>query len=344
MKRPGAVGPDVMNSAVRLLGLLVAVVACTACYGLPEVTTQPSGAVEVAADTTALQAAAATVEPVADVYTTVNAPTDFSILAGAWGVEDYFTPKIEIDAHGAFTSTYYSGEPVDSGVEVPSLVFTGVVRFEDGQYLVEAPSTTSLIPQANLLLVDGYFDYVMQRVEADGSFQPYDPADATRLPPVDSTAVISVSIVDSWTGLSPLAPVESQYELNAGEGGLVGQVFFSVAGYTDPITTTTAISVPLAAWQEALAALSDMPLETGPYLPAFYVTDHYPKVAIVIQTADRIYRFESQSQGLDYVPWRVLVNDQEFVTYSNYPAKVLHVLEPYLARGVLEELMDSAGS
>lgn len=231
---------------------------------------------------------------------------------------------------------------VDPDVEYPSLVFTGVIWIEDGQYLVNAPFTTSLIPQANLLLVDGYFDYVMHKGEADGGFQPYDPANATRLPPVESSTVISASIVDFWTGLSPLAPVESQYELHAAEEGLVGMAFFSVAGYENPITATTAISVPPAVWQEALAVVADMPLETGPYLPAFYVTDDYPSVALVIKTADNEFRFESQSQGQDYVPWKVLVNDQEFVTYSDYPAKALQVLEPYLARQVLEGLKEQA--
>lgn len=343
---------DRLCVAASVLVLLITALACVACNAPLEVISQPTVTISHATDTPSPPIDAVIVEPVlGTVPTAVVTPTsvvpanvgrDFSFLAGTWASEDEFTPVFEIDANGTFTFTYDYDDLTDVDVELPSLVFTGVITVEDDQYLVDIPFTTSLVPHGNLLLVDGYFDYVLRKVGLDGRFQPYQPVNATRLPGVDSSAVISVSIVDSWTGLSPLAPVESNYKLNAGEDGLMGTAFFSVAGYGDPITATTAISLPLAAWQEALEVLGSTSLETIPYLPVFSFTDYYPSVLLVIKTRDQEYRFESKSQGQGYVPWKVTVDDQEYVTFSDNPTRALQILQPYLAKNVLDALKDEA--
>ena len=356
MKEQRLICADGFRGLALLCALLIAVTVFVACNSPPEAISAPAATDHDVLATTTPPNSASIVEPVTDIVSTAvltpasfvttsvitSSGTDFSALSGTWASEDDFTPIIEIAANGAFTSTYNYADFFDTDAELPSLVFPDVISVADGQYLVDAPATTSLVLHGNLLLVDGYFDYVMHRIGSDGSSQPYQPINATELPSIDSGTVISVAIVDSWTGLSPLAPVESHYALNTGPKGLEGTAFFSVAGYVDPITATTPISVPLAAWHEALDALTGTPLESGPYRPVFSIVDHYPRLAMVIKTVDQEFRFDSTSQGVAYVPWRVVVNGQDYVSYSDYPAQALQVLEPYLARPVLEELKNQA--
>ncbi|MCB0234894.1 MAG: hypothetical protein KDI07_18080 [Anaerolineae bacterium] len=115
MKRQRIASLASLRPTATVLGLLIAGVAVAACFAPSEVTSRPTAVVAVATDTDDSHADAATVVPVADAdpvravmptsVITANASTDFNILAGTWGSEDYFTPIIEIDATGAFTST-----------------------------------------------------------------------------------------------------------------------------------------------------------------------------------------------------------------------------------------------
>ncbi|MBE2234040.1 MAG: hypothetical protein IAE85_11145 [Anaerolinea sp.] len=326
-----------LRLAVSITTMLVVLGVSSACFTQPEVVVPPT--VPPVPDAELVPTTAPTVTAVVP----TDAETGFSALAGTWTSEEFFAPTMEIDAHGAFTLTYSYEDLSDADVAVPSLVITGSIVLEDGQFWTDSRFVTSLIPRSNLLLLDGYFDQILTRAGPDGRAEPYQPVDAISLAAIDSGKVISVSIVDSWTGLSPLAPIEAHYSLDADADGLTGMAHFSVAGYTAPITATAAISLPLGAWQEALAVLAGTPLEPGPYLPLFTHTDDYPTVALVIATADQVVRFESQSQGQDHVPWRVTVDGQEHVTYTDSPARALQVLKPYLAGHVLESLMNQAG-
>lgn len=339
------------RAAAQISTLLVVLGASSACFSPPEVAPLPTGSVAaatVAASPTDIVTVAAVADtaPMVAMTTTVVVPphvdAGFSAIAGTWSSEEFFAPVLEIGADGAFTLTHNYDDLGHDGADIPSFVITGSISVEEGRFLTDSSLAASLIPHGSLLLLDGYFDLILHRIGPDGNIQPYQPVGAIELPLIDSGMVISVAIVDSWTGLSLLAPIESQYNLNAGADGLDGTAHFSVAGYTDPITATVAISIPLADWQEALTALAGTPLESGPYLPVFSHTDDYPSVAFVIATSDQELRFESQSQGRNYVPWKVTVNGREYVTFGDSPARALQVLKPYLAGNILETLLDEA--
>jgi hypothetical protein len=117
---------------------------------------------------------------------------------------------------------------------------------------------------------------------------------------------------------------------------------FSVAGYTEAITQSVPISVPLAVIDELRALLESTPLEVGEYKPLFSHTDDFPSISIAVESSAGDLEFASSSQGSRHVPWRVVVGEDHYVTYADTPAQALDLLDPYLAREVQEALFDLA--
>jgi hypothetical protein len=216
---------------------------------------------------------------------------------------------------------------------------------EDGTVLLEGQSYV-VIPHGNLLLFDAdSMDatlHILQRVGEDGKVLTYKPANAIEVPAIDPSAIVSITIVDNWTGLSPLAPIEAYFRLEPTPGFCSGMAEFSVAGYTDAITRSVPISIPLAVIEEFLALLESTPLELGKYKRLFNHTDDFPAISIVIKSRARDLGFASESQGRRHIPWRVVVGQDEYVTYADSPAQALDLLDPYLAREVQEALFDLA--
>jgi hypothetical protein len=130
----------------------------------------------------------------------------------------------------------------------------------------------------------------------------------------------------------------------ADDGDFVLEVMaeFSVAGYTDAITRSVPISVPLAVIEELLALLESTPLEVGKYKPLFNHTDDFPSIIIAVEGRAGDLGLATESQGSRHIPWRVVVGEDHYVTYADTPAQALDLLDPYLAREVQEELFNLA--
>jgi hypothetical protein len=73
---------------------------------------------------------------------------------------------------------------------------------------------------------------------------------------------------------------------------------FSVAGYTEAITRSVPISVPLAVIDELLALLESTPLEVGKYKPVFNHTDDFPSILIAIEGRAGISRLPASRRAV----------------------------------------------
>jgi hypothetical protein len=253
-------------------------------------------------------------------------------LLGTWTDEHIV---LELGGNGVFTRSYGTGQP-DTG--------TWSLQ-EDGSLVLERQSYVA-VPHGNFLLldrVDATFTLrILQKVDDDGNLLAYEPASAIEVPPIDSSDILTITIADDWTGLSPLAPIEAYFRLEPATDYYSGTAEFSVAGYTDAITRSVPISVPLAVIGEFLALLGSTPLEVEKYKPLFNHTDDFPAITIAIDGRAGNVGFASESQGRRHIPWRVVVGQDHYVTYADTPAQALDLLDPYLAREVQEELFNLA--
>jgi hypothetical protein len=242
---------------------------------------------------------------------------------------------LELDSNGDFTLTRDRGRRA-----------TGTWSLqEDGSLALEG-QPYAVIPHGNLLLLGGadttFILDILHRVDEDGNLVPFAPARPIEVPPIDASALEAISIVDGWTGLSPLAPIEAYYRLEPTNGHFSGMAEFSVAGYTEAMTRSVAISVPLAVIEDLVALLASTPLEVGKYRPVFSHTDDFPNISIVLESRDGDLGFSTKSQGSRHIPWGVVVGRDQYVTYADTPAQALDLLDPYLARDVQEALFDLA--
>jgi hypothetical protein len=201
-----------------------------------------------------------------------------------------------------------------------------------------------VIPHGNILLLESKDETttlrVLQRLDGGGNLVAYEPASAIEIPPVEASSLLTLTIVDYWIGYSPLAPIEADFLLVPGDGAFVGTAEFSAGAFTEAITRTAPISVPLAVIEEVLALLGSTPAEKGTYKPLFNHTDDFPKVGIGVESGDAGLTFTSASQGKRHIPWQVFIGQDEYLTYADTPARALDLLDPYLARDVQEALFN----
>jgi hypothetical protein len=256
-----------------------------------------------------------------------------AILLGMWAEDEDLV--LELRGNGVYTLSRGSGQP-DAG--------TWSLQ-EDGSLVLEGQSYAA-IPHGNLLLFDadsmGATLHILQRVGEDGDLLAYEPSNTVAVPAIGSPATVVITIQDSWTGLSPLAPIEAWFRLEPASDHFSGTAEFSVAGYTDAITQSVPITVPLAVIEEFLALLESTPLEVGKYKRLFNHTDDFPRIIIAVECRAGDLEFASESQGRRHIPWRVVVGQDQYVTYADTPAQALDLLDPYLAREVQEALFDLA--
>jgi hypothetical protein len=215
----------------------------------------------------------------------------------------------------------------------------------DGNLVLEGQSFL-VIPHGNLLLLDrpgaNSTLRILCKVDDNGSCLAYEPARAIELSPIDSSSVLTITIADHWTGLSPLAPIEADFCLEPATSYFSGMAEFSVAGYTEAITRSVPLSVPQAIVDEFLNLLSSTPLEVGEYKAVFNHTDDFPSIIITVEGTAGNLAFGSESQARGHIPWRVVVDQDPYVTYADTPAQALDLIDPYLAREVQEALFDLA--
>jgi fermentation-respiration switch protein FrsA (DUF1100 family) len=154
----------------------------------------------------------------------------------------------------------------------------------------------------------------------------------------DLTTAIAIRIQDDWNGLSPNAPITARYALMLVGGVFSGSADFSVAGGAKTASTDAVLPPEVA--EEFLKTLAGSPVKVGDYVPLIEHTDDYPSLSIEIDLGTEKVLFFSQSQGADRTPWGVTFGGETYVVDSDAPARALRVLEPYLSREIIQELID----
>jgi hypothetical protein len=331
--RPANLCLSVAVAVVLALGVtLVTIASCGSLTTDAPRIISPSPPDDSPADVTPTPATAGS-SPTESAKATIPVQEEATELLGAWANDQNLV--LELGGNGVYTLSRGSGQP-DAG--------TWSLQ-ENGSLVLEGQSYAA-IPHGNLLLLGGtdatFTLDILQRVDNDGNLLAYEPASAIEVPPIDLSAVLTVTIGDHWTGLSPLAPIEAQFHLEPTTEHFSGMAEFSVAGYTEAITRSVPISVPLAVIEELLAFLESTPLEVGEYQPVFNHTDDFPSIMIAIEGSAGDLGFATESQGSRHIPWRVVVGQDHYVTYADTPAQALDLLDPYLAREVQEALFDLA--
>ena len=155
---------------------------------------------------------------------------------------------------------------------------------------------------------------------------------------IDLSDIQVVQIRDSWAGLSPLSPIEANYDLTMKDEGWVGEAIFSITA--DQIIETADIHIPIEDTDAFLDMLEQAKLLPGPYEPFYRWTDDYPFISISFQTDDGEIEIFTSSQGEGHVPWGAMVHGQEYVIESDIPMQALKILEPYMKRDILQTMID----
>ncbi len=152
----------------------------------------------------------------------------------------------------------------------------------------------------------------------------------------DVSQLQSVHIQDDWMGLSPTSPTVVSYTLQNHGDYFGGQAFFDIRG----LSATLAITIPVERVDSFLKTLATAPIEEGEYEPLFQWTDDYPNIQFQLSFISKTVVFSTGSQGKDHSPWRVAVDDKTSISSSRIPMQSFAILEPYLARDLLNQMID----
>lgn len=160
---------------------------------------------------------------------------------------------------------------------------------------------------------------------------------------LDTSAVQSIVVDDSWMGLSLVAPIVARYELHRADMGFVGQAKFSVGAELPnkpPSKATEQLAVPQDVISRFLDQIATTPVTGGKYEPKFTHTDDYPSVNIELRTDTGFVALYSASQSKDFSPWKITNDKTECISQSGTPATALALLEPYFKRDVQKALIE----
>ena len=156
----------------------------------------------------------------------------------------------------------------------------------------------------------------------------------------------TVEIRNDWNGYSDITPISRHAKLRLEQQKLVGNAYISLGGYGAAgirQQKTIKVTIPVAITTNFLATLSKTPLQSGVYQPKLDRRDDYPSVRIQIKLDRREIILQSESQGVDRVPWKVSIKDnhttKEYITNSPLPAQALRILSPTLDRPGIEQII-----
>ncbi len=160
----------------------------------------------------------------------------------------------------------------------------------------------------------------------------------------DFSDAYSITILDTWMGFSPIAPIKALYiiEEDSWENGFEGAALFSVGHeYHAAKRMAVTINVPTKAVEAFLKKLATARPEKGVYEPSIRWTDDYPRITVrVCYGMGQVIEFSTRSQGDEHIPWCVVHARKVHVVNSGCPAQALKLLAPYLARDALRQLTE----
>jgi hypothetical protein len=156
----------------------------------------------------------------------------------------------------------------------------------------------------------------------------------------------TVEVKNDWNGYSDITPVLRRYKLKLDHQQLVGNAHIAVGGYGAMgirQQRTTKVKVPPAIVSNFLTTLSTTPLQVGAYKPKLLNRDDYPDVEITIKVDRQQITFSSKSQGVDRIPWRVAISEnnttKEYISNSPIPAQAFRQINAVLDRSGLDHVI-----
>ena len=156
----------------------------------------------------------------------------------------------------------------------------------------------------------------------------------------------TVEIRNDWNGYSDITPILRHYKLRIEHQKLVGNAHVAIGGYGAAgihQQQTKRVTIPAAVTTKFLATLAKTSLQVGSYKPISDRTDDYPSIEIKLKIDRQQVIFSSQSQGNNYVPWKVTViqanKTTSYISNSAIPAQALQILDPYLDRQGIDRII-----
>jgi len=151
----------------------------------------------------------------------------------------------------------------------------------------------------------------------------------------------AIVIYDKWVGLSPSAPIVTDYALQKDGDQFTGEAHFAAGGYfSNTYKANGSITIPVDVIEAFLKELAKSDPEPGPYTPYSAWTDDYPSIYLEVEYPSRRFEFSTTSQGAKNVPWRLTIDSgAEQVVNSGIPSDALDILRPYIPYKILDELI-----
>jgi hypothetical protein len=160
----------------------------------------------------------------------------------------------------------------------------------------------------------------------------------------------TVEIQNDWNGYSDITPILRHSKLRLENQQLVGNAHIAVGGYGGAgihQQATSKVSIPAAVTAQFFGMLAKTPIQTGSYKPTIDRVDDYPHIRIVIKSQQQQAIFSSDSQGKDNTPWQVTLPpaagrkepSNNYITNSSLPAQALKLLNPYLDKSGVDNII-----
>ena len=152
-----------------------------------------------------------------------------------------------------------------------------------------------------------------------------------------------VSLVDSWTGLSPLSPINRRWTLERGAADWAGYGSFSIrsSGPNQKLASVS-VRIPHDVMDKFLHTILRTQLSAGTYKPSILYTDSYPSRRIELVTNDGTLAFFSESQGATGDPWGAMWITKPYLVGGPSPAIAFDLLRPYLHLDEYDTLLKQA--
>jgi hypothetical protein len=156
----------------------------------------------------------------------------------------------------------------------------------------------------------------------------------------------TIEIHNDWNGYSDITPILRHYKLRLVSKDLVGNAHIALGGYGAGgihQQRTTKVKIPAIVTTKFLTTLAKTPLQTGSYKPLIARKDDYPSIEIQLKTDKKQVIFSSQSQGVDRVPWKITITENntttEYISNSPIPAQAFRLLNSSLDRSGVDRII-----
>jgi len=147
-----------------------------------------------------------------------------------------------------------------------------------------------------------------------------------------------VVIHDTWSGLSPSAPIAALYDLRRDPRGALlgeGRLSTAVAG-----ERTVDVAISPSSAKRFLDTIARAECKTGPYEPLEDHTDDYPYIEVAMACGSGgLALLFTKSQGKYHAPWGACIGGELFTLPGEAIGRALQALRRPLHGAVLDRMI-----